>query len=230
MIERHPFAALPAVNHRGIKSHFHFVPAGSGFGPASSLGPLIAWNDDELAPVSGFPEHPHVDADIVTYVREGAIAHEDTLRNKGSAGPGEVQAMSAGSGIRHSERNDEAVPVKLFQLWFTPRNPGGAARWGMSKLPDGMTGFVALASGDPADTSAVQINSDARVLAARLAAGQMLVHRMSAAGKGYLVPTDAAITVNGTTIAALDGCLVSGETALTIRADAATEVVFVELI
>ena len=229
MIKHHPFATLPAVNHRGIKSHFHFVPEGSGLGKASSLGPLIAWNDDELAPMSGFPEHPHRDADIVTYVREGAIVHEDTIGNKGSAGPGEVQSMSAGAGIRHSERNDQTVPVKLFQLWFTPRTAGGAARWGMSKLPDGLIGFVALASGDPADTGAVQINTNARVMAARLAAGEELVHQMSAAGRGYLVPTDAAITVNGTRAGALDGVLVSGETTLTIRAEAATEIVFVEL-
>jgi quercetin 2,3-dioxygenase len=130
--------------------------------------------------------------------------HEDTLGNKGSAGPGEVQAMSAGAGIRHSKRNDGTVPVKLFQLWFTPRNRGGAARWGISKLHEGQTGFVALASGDPADTGAVQINTDARVLAARLAAGQELFRQMSAAGKGYLVPTDAAITVDGITVSALD--------------------------
>jgi quercetin 2,3-dioxygenase len=183
-----------------------------------------------MAPMSGFPEHPHHDADIVTYVREGTIAHEDTLGNKGSAGPGEVRAMSAGAGIRHSDRNDETVPVMLFQLWFTPRNPGGAVRWGMSKLPLGQTGFVALASGDPADTGAVQINTDARALAAQLAAGQELVHQMSAAGKGYLVPTDAAITVNGVRVDALDGLLVDGETMLTLRAEAATEIVFVELL
>lgn len=231
MISLRSHSSLPTINHRGVKSHFHFVPAGSGLGPTSALGPLIAWNDDEVEPVSGFPTHPHRNVDIVTYVLKGAIVHEDNLGNKGRAGPGEVQAMSAGSGIKHSERNDESVPVKLFQIWFTPRNPGGVARWGMAKLQQDAQGkgFVALASGDPEDHGAVQINTDARVMAARLAPGETLVHSMPTGNSGYLVPTNGLITVNGVDVAALDGCLIQDEPFLTIRANTATEIVFVEI-
>ncbi len=100
----------------------------------------------------------------------------------------------------------------------------------MSKLPASATDFVALASGDPADTDAVQINTDAQVMAARLAARQELVHQVASSGKAYLVPTDAAIIINGMRVDALDGLLVDSGTALTIRGHAATDILMVELI
>lgn len=224
MIQHRPFSKLPAADRGWIKARFHFVP------PKESFGPLIAWNDDEVAPHSGFPEHPHDNVEIVTFVREGAITHQDTLGNKNRATAGEVQVMSAGSGLRHSEVNADDEPVRLFQIWLATRSHGGAPRWGTSSLPMNATGgFVALASGWPSDTGAAQIDTNARVLAARLPEGETIIQPI-ASGRAYLVPTTGTINVNGVAIGPRDGCLVEGETVIKISVEDATEVVLVELI
>lgn len=230
MIEHRPFSTLKAVKRGWLNARFHFVPPAMGGDAKLAFAPIDAWNDDEVAGQSGFPQHPHQDAEIVTFVREGQITHEDTLGNRGVAGPGEVQAMSAGSGIEHTERNDASEQARLFQIWLQPRTSGGQPHWGMSALPkEGATnGFVVLASGDRADTGAVIINADARVLAARLAKGDTLEQGLPVSGRGYLVPTSGRIMVNGVEIGPRDGCLLRDERVLRIEALDATEIVLVE--
>ena len=231
MIERHPFTSLPAADRGWLKARFHFVHAGMGMGPENSLGPLIAWNDDEVGPRSGFPEHPHDNVEIVTFVREGAITHHDTLGNSGRATAGQVQVMSAGSGLRHVEFNADDETARLFQIWLTTRSLDVEPRWSMTGFPDGRTtdGFVVLASGDPGDADAIGITADARVLAARLAPGDA-VRQPLTSGRAYLVSTAAALSVNGSPIAPRDGCRIEGEAELEILASGATEVVLVDVI
>ena len=137
MLERRPFNQLAAADHGWLKARHHFSfgdfadPTGMGWGS------LRVWNDDEIAPNTGFPAHPHANMEIITYVREGAITHKDSLGNEGRTEAGDVQVMSAGSGIRHAEYNLELGPTRIFQIWITPTHRGGSPAWGVAALPQG---------------------------------------------------------------------------------------------
>jgi hypothetical protein len=123
MIDLRPFSNLGSADHGWLKARHHFS-FGSHYDPANmGHGALRVWNDDEIAPNSGFPAHPHANMEIITYVREGAITHQDSLGNKGRTEAGDVQVMSAGSGIRHSEYNLEPTKTTLFQIWIEPSTP-----------------------------------------------------------------------------------------------------------
>jgi redox-sensitive bicupin YhaK (pirin superfamily) len=111
MIERRPFEALGGVDHGWLKAKHHFSFARYYDPERIGHGSLRVWNDDEIAPDTGFPPHPHAEMEIITYVRQGAITHEDSLGHKGRTEAGDVQVMSAGSGIRHAEYNREKVPT-----------------------------------------------------------------------------------------------------------------------
>src|SRR5436305_14774774 len=117
MIELRPFAKLGSADHGWLKAKHHFS-FGSHYDPGNmGHGSLRVWNDDEIAPNTGFPAHPHANMEIITYVREGAITHQDSLGNKGRTEAGDVQVMSAGSGIRHAEYNLEPTLTRIFQIW-----------------------------------------------------------------------------------------------------------------
>ncbi len=134
MIELRPFAKLGGADHGWLKAKHHFS-FGSHYDPDNmGHGALRVWNDDEIAPNTGFPAHPHANMEIITYVREGAITHQDPLGNKGRTEAGDVQVMSAGSGIRHSEYNLEPSKTKIFQIWIEPTTKGGQPTWGANRF------------------------------------------------------------------------------------------------
>ena len=137
-------------------------------------GSLRVWNDDEIEPNTGFPAHPHANMEIITYVREGAITHQDSIGNQGRTEAGDVQVMSAGTGVRHSEYNLEPLKTTLFQIWIEPTKDGGEPAWGAKPFPKGdrSGSLVTLASGFKADSDALPIRADARVLATTLKAGE----------------------------------------------------------
>jgi len=135
MIERRPFNELGAADHGWLKAKHHFSFANYRDPDRVSHGALRVWNDDEIAPHAGFPLHPHANMEIITYVREGAITHEDSLGNKGRTEAGDVQVMSAGSGVRHAEYNAEDVATKIFQIWIEPNQAGGEPSWGAKPFP-----------------------------------------------------------------------------------------------
>lgn len=118
MIERRPFDRLGHANHGWLNARHHFSFADYYDPEREDWGRLRVWNDDEIAAGSGFPPHPHRDMEIITYVREGAITHQDSLGNKGRTEAGDVQVMSAGTGIVHSEYNLEAETTRIFQIWI----------------------------------------------------------------------------------------------------------------
>ena len=135
MIELRPFNKLGGADHGWLKAKHHFSFA-SYYDPGNmGHGALRVWNDDEIAPNTGFPAHPHANMEIITYVREGAITHQDSLGNKGRTEAGDVQVMSAGTGIRHSEYNLEPTPTKIFQIWIEPTTEGGQPTWGAKPFP-----------------------------------------------------------------------------------------------
>jgi redox-sensitive bicupin YhaK (pirin superfamily) len=230
MIELRPFDKLGSADHGWLKAKHHFS-----FGSYRDLdnlgfGALRVWNDDEIAPNSGFPPHPHADMEIITYVREGAITHQDSLGNAGRTKAGDVQVMSAGSGIRHAEYNREPVTTKLFQIWIEPTRPGGQPTWGAKPFPqaDRSGRFIAIASGFARDRDALPIRANARVLAATLKAGETIDYTLDEKRNGYLVPAAGAVEINGVHVGARDGVAIRDETALKITALEDAELVFVD--
>ena len=175
MIELRPFDTLGGANHGWLDAHHHFAFADYYDPKRTNWGALHVWNDDVIAPKTGFPPHPHRDMEIITYVREGAITHQDNLGNKGRTEAGDVQVMSAGSGIAHAEYNLEDVPTTLFQIWIQPTQSGGQPSWGARPFPRGDRAgrFVVLASGFANDNDALPIRAEARVVAATLKAKGM---------------------------------------------------------
>ena len=193
-------------------------------------GALRVWNDDEIAPKSGFPPHPHADMEIITYVRTGAITHQDSLGNRGRTGAGDVQVMSAGTGIRHAEYNLEDETTTLFQIWIEPNGRGGPPAWGAKPFPKGDRSgkFVTLASGFDDDAEALKIRTDARVLGATLKAGETTTYTVDPSRHLYLVPASGKIEVNGVDLAARDGAAITAESELIISASEDAEIVLVD--
>ncbi len=230
MIERRPFAALGGGDHGWLATRHHFSFADYHDPQRMHWGRLRVWNDDEIASGAGFPPHPHADMEIITYVTEGAVTHQDSLGNTGRTAAGDVQVMSAGSGIRHAEYNREPGTTKLFQIWIVPTARGGAPSWGTRPFPKGERSgrFVALASGFAGDAEALPIRTDARVLGATLPAGEAVDYRLNPGRYGYLVPARGAVEVNGVRIEPRDGAAIRDEAVLRVRALEDAELVLVD--
>jgi len=230
MIEKRPFAELGGADHGWLKARHHFSFADY-YNPArTSWGALRVWNDDEIAANSGFPPHPHADMEIITYVREGAITHKDSLGNEGRTEAGDVQVMSAGTGIRHAEYNLEPQTTRIFQIWIQPSRRGGEPTWGARPFPkaDRAGRFVTLASGLAGDDDALPIRTDARVAGATLKAGETADYALADGRHAYLVPAVGAVEVNGVRLDARDGAAVRDEPVLRIKALQDSEVVLVD--
>lgn len=230
MIDRRPFARLGGADHGWLKARHHFSFANYHDPDNMGWGPIRVWNDDEIAPNSGFPPHPHADMEIVTYVREGAITHKDSLGNEGRTEAGDVQVMSAGSGIRHSEYNLEPETTRIFQIWIEPTDRGGKPQWGARPFPKGDRAgkFVTLASGVPGDEDALPIRTNGRVSGATLKAGETTEYVLGRDRHAYLVPAIGAVEVNGVRLGARDGAAVKDEEILRITALEDSEIVLVD--
>jgi quercetin 2,3-dioxygenase len=230
MIERRPFNELAGADHGWLKARHHFSFGEFADPTRMGWGALRVWNDDEIASNTGFPPHPHADMEIITYVRDGAITHKDSLGNEGRTEAGDVQVMSAGSGIRHAEYNLEPGPTRIFQIWIVPTRRGGSPAWGSQPFPKGDRSgrFVTLASGFEEDDDALPIRADARVLGATLRAGESADYALGAERHGYLVPATGAVEVNGTRIEARDGAAIAGAEVVRVTAIEDSELVLVD--
>ena len=230
MIELRPLASLGGDKMGWLDTKHHFSFANYHDPARMHWGNLRVWNDDEIAPKSGFPPHPHRDMEIITYVREGAITHEDSLGNKGRTEAGDVQVMSAGTGITHSEYNMEDVTTRIFQIWIMPTRQGEKPSWGARPFPkDSRAGqFVVLASGFDGDGDALPIRTDARVVGATLKAGETASYPIGSDRQGYLVPASGAIEVNGVRVQARDGAAVKDVDTLEVTALEDSEIVLVD--
>lgn len=232
MIERRPFQQLGGANHGWLNARHHFSFA-EYYDPARmNWGPLRVWNDDEIAPGTGFPPHPHQEMEIITYVRQGAITHQDSLGNKGRTEAGDVQVMSAGSGIVHSEYNLEQDPTRIFQIWIMPSQRGGKPSWGAKPFPKGDRAgrFVTLASGYDSDTDALPIRAEGRLVAATLKAGQTAEYTLGADRRAYLVPAAGKVEVNGILLEARDGAAIAKEEVVKVTALEDSEVILVDVV
>ena len=230
MIERRSFDSLGGADHGWLKAKHHFSFASYNDPGRMGWGALRVWNDDTIAPQTGFPPHSHADMEIITYVREGAITHKDNLGNVGRTEAGDVQVMSAGSGITHSEYNLEPGTTRIFQIWIIPDGRGQPPSWGARPFPRGDRSgrFVALASGFKEDTDALPLRTNARVLGATLKAGESIEYALDAGRHAYLVPSSGAVEINGTRLDTRDGAAIRDEDVLRIRAIEDAELVLVD--
>ena len=228
MIDIRPFASLGHADHGWLDARHHFSFAGYHDPARMGWGAIRVWNDDSIAAKAGFPPHPHRDMEIITYVRTGAITHQDSLGNQGRTAAGDVQVMSAGSGVTHAEFNLEDETTTLFQIWIETDRRGVAPSWGAMPFPKQARegSFQLLASGNP-DDGALSIHADARVLGATLAAGKSIAYGADPARHLYLVPS-APVMVNGLAAGPRDGVAIGGESRVEIVAAADAELVLVD--
>lgn len=231
MIEIRRFSKLGRFENDWLNAHYHFSFSHYHDPARMGHGKLRVWNDDTIKPQTGFPPHGHRDMEIITYVRTGAISHQDSMGNKGRTAAGDVQVMSAGRGVQHSEWNAEAEDTTLFQLWIEPAETGGDPDWGARQFPkaDRSGDWAVLASGHGED-GALPIRQNAAVLGATLKAGETLRYQVSDGRYGYLVLAAGAIALNGETLNARDGAAITGPENLDLTALEDTEIVFVDTI
>jgi redox-sensitive bicupin YhaK (pirin superfamily) len=233
MIDVRPFSTLGGADHGWLKARHHFSFANYHDPARTNWGRLRVWNDDEIAPGTGFDPHPHRDMEIVTYVRDGAITHRDSMGNEGRTEAGDVQIMSAGTGVVHSEYNLEPETTRIFQIWIVPDRRGATPHWGAKAFPKASreAGFEVLASGRPGDAGngALPLNVDGAVMAATLKAGQTVTLPLARGRAAYLVPARGAVTVNGAAVGARDGAAIRDEPELAIAATEDAELVLVEV-
>jgi redox-sensitive bicupin YhaK (pirin superfamily) len=230
MIELRPFETLGGANHGWLDAHHHFSFASYHDPDRVNWGSLRVWNDDTIAPKSGFPAHPHRDMEIITYVRKGAITHRDSLGNEGRTEAGDVQVMSAGSGIQHAEFNLEDEETTLFQIWIVPDQRGGTPNWGARPFPkDAREGqFVTLASGVEGDADVLPIRTNARVLGATIKAGETVTYPTKPGRHAYLVPATGKVKVGDVEANARDGVAITGLDTITVTAIEDAELVLVD--
>ncbi|TIX50663.1 pirin family protein [Alteraurantiacibacter aquimixticola] len=231
MIEVRPFDSLGKADHGWLKANFHFSFAGYFDQRRMHWGKLRVWNDDIIAGKSGFPPHPHEDMEIITYVRKGAISHKDSLGNEGTTVAGDVQVMSAGTGIVHAEYNLAEEELQSFQLWIMSDRKGLPPSWGTKPFPkEAREGqFAVLASGreEAMDEDALRISADARVLGATVKAGESVRYDLGGR-KGYLVPASGKIEIAGERANARDGVAIADLDVLEVTALEDAELVLVD--
>ncbi|MDX2208990.1 MAG: pirin family protein [Sphingopyxis sp.] len=229
MIDVRTFDSLGHADHGWLDARHHFSFAGYHDPARMGWGALRVWNDDKIAAKSGFPPHPHRDMEIITYVRSGAITHRDSMGNVGRTAAGDVQVMSAGNGVTHSEFNLEAEDTTLFQIWILPDRAGGEPGWGQREFPkaDRTGKFVTLASGMEGD-DALPIRANARVAGATVSAGETVTYEVGTGRHAYLVPARGQVRVNGTLLNERDGAAIRDVDSITVEALTDAELVLVD--
>lgn len=230
MKKRIPYASLGHADHGWLDARHHFSFADYHDPGRMGFGAIRVINDDRIAPGTGFPPHPHRDMEIITYVRGGAIRHRDNLGNAGETRAGDVQVMSAGSGIAHAEYADDTEPTTLYQIWIQSKERGIKPRWEQTTFPkEPVKGELRLlASGREADGSrgALYIHQNASLLGGRLKAGQSVTIPGT---KTYLLVSEGEVEVGGATLSKGDGMEVSDEAPLALTAQTDAEVLAIDV-
>ncbi len=195
------------------------------------FGPLRVINEDQVAPGAGFDTHGHRDMEILSYVLEGELAHKDSIGTGSVIRPGEVQRMSAGTGIQHSEFNpSKQAPVHFLQIWILPERNGLPPGYQQNAFPLDETGRLHLvASGDGRDGS-LTINQDVDLHAGRLTAGDVVEPKLRDGRLGWLQVARGAVTLNDVALATVDGAAIKNEPALVIRADSDAEILLFDMV
>ena len=227
MVVKHAYEDLGNANHGWLNAHYHFSFSGYYDPDKLSHGELLVINDDIIAPQTGFPTHGHNNMEIITYVRRGAISHQDSQGNKGRTSAGNVQVMSAGSGIRHSEHNLENEETNLYQIWIAPNQQGVEPRWDLAEFPkEPVTDqLILLVSGDK--QAPLWIHQDARIYAGNLNAGTELTHNIK--GKAYVLISEGEMRVDDIECKRGDGFAISDQASVVLSAKTDCEVLVIEV-
>ena len=231
MIRVIPNAQRFHAEHGWLSARWHFS-FDTYHDPANrNWGPLRVFNDDVVQPGQGFPPHPHRDMEIVTVVLQGALEHQDNQGNKGVLRPGDVQVMSAGTGIQHSESNHSSTePLHLLQLWLLPRTERLRPRWDQRKFPaSDRRGKLlpVVSSGDVPGT--LPIDQEAIIFLASISSGDTVVHRSVRGRKAYLFVISGGLKLNGVALTAGDQARIADETELALAAVSESEIIFLDL-
>jgi len=233
MINIQKYQDLGTADHGWLNAHFHFSFANYFNRNRMQFGPLRVINDDIIKAGKGFDFHPHENMEIITYVRQGAISHEDSLGNKGRTAAGDVQVMSAGTGIRHMEYNFEDEDTNLYQIWIMPNKTGVKPRWDTKIFPQKQVQgqLSLLVSGRTQDQAqdALYIHQDAAIFGGKIAEGQEIHHSMKEGRRAYVLCSYGSFQVNGQTLSKGDGAEVSAESSLALRAIEECEIILIDL-
>jgi redox-sensitive bicupin YhaK (pirin superfamily) len=231
MITVYPYAKLGHADHGWLNARHHFSFANYRDPKRTGFGQLLVINDDVIAAGRGFAPHPHNDMEIITYVREGAITHEDSMGNKGRTAAGDVQVMSAGTGVTHSEKNLEVGQTRLYQIWIEPREQGVTPRWEAAQFPKQPVtgGLPVLVSGQAqhAGKGALMIHQDAAIYGGNITAGTTLTQPIR--HQAYVLASEGSFTVNGTALTQGDGAEITGEKTLRITATSDAELLVIDV-
>ena len=203
----------------------YFDPAHLGFGP------LRVINEDRVAPGAGFPEHPHDNMEIITYIVSGALAHKDSTGSTGEIRPGDIQHMTAGEGVEHSEFNPSKTdPVHLLQIWIKPRSRGAPPVYNQQHFDAASRRDTLrlVASPDGRDGS-IPIHADTRLYATLLGTGKTAALDLEPNHRAWVQLIKGGLTINGTPMAAGDGAAIAGEQRLEIAATADAEALVFDL-
>jgi redox-sensitive bicupin YhaK (pirin superfamily) len=224
------------ADHGWLKTRHHFSFSDYYDPQNIHWGALRVFNDDIVEPGQGFGMHPHRDMEIVTIMLEGTLEHRDSLGNRGVLRPGEVQVMSAGRGITHSEFNHStSEPLRLLQLWIFPRTKGLAPRWEQKEFPlaaraGRLLPVVTAREANGAEwADALRIDQDAQIFLSSLRAGEEVTHAGRAGRKGYLFVISGGMDVNSQPAAAGDQARIADEPSLRIRATNEAELILLDL-
>jgi redox-sensitive bicupin YhaK (pirin superfamily) len=209
---------------------YHSFSFGEYYDPAAmNWGPLRVINEDVVAPGAGFPTHPHRDMEILTWVLEGELAHKDSTGGAETIKPGELQRMSAGTGIRHSEYNaSQSAPVHLLQIWLLPAQ-GGLPPGYEQKSFDGLDGRLRLVASPDAADGSLTIHQDARLYVGRFAAGDEASLPTRSGRVQWVQVARGSANLNGIELRAGDGAAIEGEDALRIAANDAAELLVFDM-
>lgn len=231
MIRIYPYEELGRHAEGWLDARYHFSFAGYNNPDRMRFGSLRVVNDDIVRAGGGFDTHPHRDMEIITYVRRGAISHRDSLGNEGRTAAGDVQVMSAGTGVFHSEFNREKEDTNLYQIWVYPRERGVTPRWDMRQFPKqpANDALPLLVSGDEADGAkgALFIHADAAIYGGRMKAGTKIVQ--SVQGQAYLLVSEGRVDIDGHALKKGDGAEVTDAQAVAIAAAQDSEIVMIDV-
>lgn len=221
-----PYSELGHANHGWLDARHHFS-FGNYHNPSRmGFGVLRVINDDIIKAGNGFATHPHQDMEIITYVRSGAITHKDSKGNEGRTEAGDVQVMSAGTGIYHSEQNLENEDTTLYQIWITPNRRGVEPRWDSHEFPAATSNVLSLlVSGDGA--APLQIHQDAFIYAGSLVAGAQLEQAIK--HQAYVLVSSGSVEIDGQLLEKGDGLEVEDRAEISIKAVSESDVLIIDV-
>jgi redox-sensitive bicupin YhaK (pirin superfamily) len=227
MIKTYAYKQLGHANHGWLNARHHFSFANYHNPERMAFGALRVINDDIIKAGAGFDTHPHKDMEIITYVRKGAITHRDSRGNVGRTEAGDVQVMSAGTGIFHSEFNLESEDTNLYQIWIEPNKTGVKPRWDALEFPTSETedGLTLLVSGD--GRAPLQIHQDATIHAGPVNAGNTLEHSIK--HQAYLLVSKGTIRLDGHTLKQGDGAEIRDVDRIKLTAETDADVLIIDV-